>query len=110
MSQKVGEAQVAASAAEKSAQDAKNAVASVDEKLAQFYKKDEVDGFVTMLRGEIAAVDGLANFNVQYDNDTRTLTFLNGAEEITKIKLNTDPSAEWVACITALWTIKSALL
>ena len=97
MSQKVGEAQVAASAAEKSAQDAKNAVASVDEKLAQFYKKDEVDGFVTMLRGEIAAVDGLANFNVQYDNDTRTLTFLNGAEEITKIKLNTDPSAEWVS-------------
>lgn len=97
MSQKVGEAQVAASAAEKSAQDAKNAVASVDEKLAQFYKKDEVDGFVTMLRGEIAAVDGLANFDVQYDNDTRTLTFLNGAEEITKIKLNTDPSAEWVS-------------
>lgn len=97
MSQKVGEAQVAASAAEKSAQDAKNAVASVDEKLAQFYKKDEVDGFVTMLRGEIAAVDGLANFNVQYDNDTRTLTFLNGADEITKIKLNTDPSAEWVS-------------
>lgn len=97
MSQKVGEAQVAASAAEKSAQDAKNAVASVDEKLSQFYKKDEVDGFVTMLRGEIAAVDGLANFNVKYDNDTRTLTFMNGADEITKITLNTDPSAEWVS-------------
>lgn len=97
MSQKVGEAQVAADQAKQSAQDAKDAVASVDEKLSQFYKKDEVDGFVTMLRGEIADVDGLANFNVQYDNDTRTLTFLNGAVEITKIQLNTDPSAEWVS-------------
>jgi hypothetical protein len=97
MSQKVGEAQTAANQAKQSAQDAKDAVASVDEKLSQFYKKDEVDGFVTMLRGEIAAVDGLANFNVKYDNDTRTLTFMNGADEITKITLNTDPSAEWVS-------------
>lgn len=96
MNQKVGEAQSAAAEAKQSANDAKNAVASVDKKLAQYYKKTEVDGFVEMLRDEINAVDGLANFDVKYTPETQIIQFMNGEQEISRITLSTDPSVDWV--------------
>ena len=96
MSQKVGEAQVAADQAKQAAQDAKDAVAGVDEKLANFYNKTEVDGFITLLREDLAKVDGLANFAVEYDPETQVIKFKNGDKDLTSITLTTDPSASWV--------------
>ena len=97
MTQKVGEAQAAAAKAEESVKAAQDAVASVDEKLAQYYNKEEVDGFVTLLKKDIADVDSLANFNVRYDAETQTIQFLNGSDILNSIVLSTDPSTEWVA-------------
>ena len=96
MSQKVGEAQTAATQAAQSAQEAQAVVDGLADTLASYYTKEEVDGFVTLLRGDIAKVDGLAKFDVQYDAETQTIKFLNGEKIIKTITLNTDPSADWV--------------
>lgn len=96
MSQKVGEAQTAADKAAASAQEAKAVVDGLADTLANYYTKEEVDGFTTLLRGEIAKVDGLAKFDVQYSAETQTIKFLNGDKVIKTITLNTDPSADWV--------------
>lgn len=96
MSQKVGEAQTAAQEAAASATEAKNTVASIDAKLANFYTKSQVDGFVQLLKDDIAAVDGLSKFDVQYDSTAQTLKFLNDKKVIKTITLSTDPSAAWV--------------
>ena len=96
MSQKVGEAQTAAAKAAASAQEAKAVVDGLADTLANYYTKEEVDGFTALLRGEIAKVDGLAKFDVQYSAETQTIKFLNGDKVIKTITLNTDPSADWV--------------
>lgn len=96
MSQKVGEAQTAATQAAQSAQEAQAVVDGLADTLANYYTKEEVDGFVTLLQGDIAKVDGLAKFDVQYDAKTQTIKFLNGEKVIKTITLNTDPSADWV--------------
>lgn len=96
MSQKVGEAQTAATQAAQSAQEAQAVVDGLADTLANYYTKEEVDGFVTLLRDDIAKVDGLAKFDVQYDAETQTIKFLNGEKVIKTITLNTDPSADWV--------------
>ena len=96
MSQKVGEAQTAATQAAQSAKEAKAVVDGLADTLAGYYTKDEVDGFVTLLQDDISKVDGLAKFDVQYSADTQTIKFLNGEKEIKSIILNTDPSADWV--------------
>ena len=96
MSQKVGEAQTAATQAAQSAQEAQAVVDGLADTLANYYTKEEVDGFVTLLRDDIAKVDGLAKFDVQYDAETQTIKFLNGEKIIKTITLNTDPSADWV--------------
>lgn len=96
MSQKVGEAQTAATQAAQSAQEAQAVVNGLADTLANYYTKEEVDGFVTLLRDDIAKVDGLAKFDVQYDAETQTIKFLNGEKVIKTITLNTDPSADWV--------------
>lgn len=96
MSQKVGEAQTAATQAAQSAQEAQAVVDGLADTLASYYTKEEVDGFVTLLRDDIAKVDGLAKFDVQYDAETQTIKFLNGEKVIKTITLNTDPSADWV--------------
>lgn len=75
MSQKVGEAQTAAAKAAASAQAAKAVVDGLADTLANYYTKEEVDGFTTLLRGEIAKVDGLAKFDVQYSAETQTIKF-----------------------------------
>ena len=96
MNQKIGEAQIAANQAAQSAQEVKNVLAGIDDKLAEFYTKSEVDGFVELLKGQIADVSGLANFDVKYTPDTQVIQFMNGENEITRITLVTDPSADWV--------------
>lgn len=96
MSQKVGEAQTAAANAARSAQEAQDVVNGLSDTLANYYTKEEVDGFTTLLREEIAKVDGLAKFDVQYDAETQTIKFLNGEKVIKTITLNTDPSVDWV--------------
>lgn len=96
MSQKVGEAQTAATLAAQSAKDAQAVVDGLADTLANYYTKEEVNGFITLLQGDIAKVDGLAKFDVQYDTETQTIKFLNGDKLIKTITLNTDPSAEWV--------------
>ena len=96
MSQKVGEAQTAATQAAQSAQEARAVVDGLADTLANYYTKEEVDGFVTLLRDDITKVDGLAKFDVQYNAETQTIKFLNGDKIIKTITLNTDPSAEWV--------------
>lgn len=96
MSQKVGEAQTAAAQAAQSASEAKAVVDGLADTLANYYTKDEVDGFVDLLEDDISKVDGLAKFNVQYDTDAQTIKFLNGETVIKTITLNTDPSADWV--------------
>lgn len=96
MSQKVGEAQTAATLAAQSAKDAQAVVDGLADTLANYYTKEEVNGFITLLQGDIAKVDGLAKFDVQYDAETQTIKFLNGDKLIKTITLNTDPSAEWV--------------
>ena len=96
MNQKVGLAQTAAASAQQAVLDAQSAVSSVDEKLAQYYNKTEVDGFVSLLKEEISEVDGLTNFSVRYDAETQTLQFLNGTTILNTIVLSTDPSDTWV--------------
>lgn len=96
MSQKVGEAQIAATLAAQSAKDAQAVVDGLADTLANYYTKEEVNGFITLLQSDIAKVDGLAKFDVQYDTETQTIKFLNGDKLIKTITLNTDPSAEWV--------------
>ena len=108
MDEKVSEATRQAQAAAQSASDAQAAVANVDEKIssaaagikqelqtdldANYAKKTDVDD----LKDKIDSIDGLADFTVKYDADTKELTFLNGETVIQKVTINTDPSAEWV--------------
>lgn len=96
MSQKVGEAQTAASNAAQSAQEAQAVVNGLSDTLASYYTKEEVDGFVKLIQDDISKVDGLAKFDIQYNAETQTIKFLNGEKVIKTITLNTDPSAEWV--------------
>lgn len=96
MSQKVGEAQTAASNAAQSAQEAQAVVNGLSDTLASYYTKEEVDGFVKLIQDDISKVDGLAKFDIQYNAETQTIKFLNGEKVIKTITLNTDPGAEWV--------------
>lgn len=69
--------------------------------LLSYYTKEEVDRLLknidlTDVYNKINNIDGLAKFNVEYNSDTRTMTFYNGETKIKAIILNTDPSAEWV--------------
>lgn len=85
--------------------------AAVDEKvttaLSNYYTKTEIDEIVTNIdisdqldeiRQELNNMDGLANFNVEYDGTT--MTFYNGETVIKSISINSDPSAEWTSNYT----------
>ena len=84
---------------------------AVDEKvstaLSDFYTKEEVDNIVSNIdisdqldeiKNDIANIDGLANFNVEYDGSV--MTFYNGETVIKAIEINSDPSAEWTSAYT----------
>lgn len=74
--------------------------------LTAYYTSAQVDEIAAGLsndikevQAEIASMDGLANFNVEYDGST--MTFYNGETVMKEIKINSDPSAEWTAAYTA---------
>lgn len=107
MNEKLSQAQSAAEAAEQSAEKAKQAVANVDDKItnaakgikseiqsdldANYAKKTELNALADKVNG----LDGLANFDVIYNADTKDMTFKNGETEIKKITLDTTPTTEW---------------
>lgn len=107
MNEKLSQAQSAAEAAEQSAEKAKQAVANVDDKInnaangikseiqsdldTNYAKKTEVNA----LADKVNSLDGLANFDVTYNADTKDMTFKNGETEIKKITLDTTPTTEW---------------
>ena len=85
--------------------------AVVDERianaLANHYTKDEVDTLfenfdisdqLDEVKQLIENIDGLANFNVEYDGST--MTFYNGETVIKSIAINSDPSDEWINAYT----------
>lgn len=120
VTEKVGEAQNAANEAKASAQDAQNSAnelrdtvnnakteltTTLNERittyLISYYTKAEVDDLLkdidlSDVYTKIDSIDGLAKFNVEYVQDTRTLTFYNGDTVIKSFTMNTDPTAEWV--------------
>ena len=85
---------------------------TIDEKVASalggYYTKEEVDDIVNNIdiseqldevRKEIANIDGLANFDVEYNGSV--MTFYNGETVIKEIEINSDPSIEWTTSYTA---------
>jgi len=120
VTEEVGKAQTAANEAKEAAKEAKASAdkskdvinsakkelsTTLDTRIASYllsyYTKAEVDNLLknidlTDVYNKINSIDGLAKFNVQYNSDTRTMSFYNGDKKIKDIVLNTDPSAEWV--------------
>ena len=73
--------------------------------LSAYYTKTQVDGIVSNINGDIAKVksdiaglDGLANFDVQYDGSK--MTFYNGKIVMREIEITSDPTEEWTASYT----------
>lgn len=120
VTEKVGEAQTAASQAQLYARDAANSASSagqvvtnakseltqsvnstITDKLKSYYTSAQVDELLknvdlTDVYEKIDAIDGLAKFKVEYDSAKNILTFYNDTTVIKAIQLNSDPSAEWV--------------
>lgn len=78
---------------------------TVTDTLSTYYNKEEVDQLIENIDvsdqlqdvyKKIDSIDGLAKFNVEYTESTSTLSFYNGEEKIKDIKINTNPTAEWV--------------
>lgn len=74
--------------------------------LSDYYTSEQINTITTGLndnineiKAEIASMDGLANFNVEYDGST--MTFYNGEAVMKEIKINSDPSVDWTAAYTA---------
>jgi len=81
---------------------------AVTEALSNYYTEDEVDTLIANIdisdqlnevKQQIESIDGLANFDVQYDGSI--MTFYNGQTVIKEIEINSDPSAEWTSVYTA---------
>ena len=120
VTEEVGKAQTASNEAKEAAKEAKASAdksqdvinsakkelsTTLDTRIASYllsyYTKEEVDRLLknidlTDVYNKINNIDGLAKFNVEYNSDTRTMSFYNGDKKIKDIVLNTDPSAEWV--------------
>lgn len=80
--------------------------ASIENKIAtelnNYYTKPQIDEFLsnidfTEIEEKIDSIDGLANFDVNYDENTQIITFMNGETEIKTVPLNMTPSLEWTA-------------
>lgn len=87
-------------------QDAVNT--KVEDALSSYYTQDEVDEIVRNidisdqledLQNQIDNMDGLANFDVQYDG--KNMVFYNGDAVMKEIEINSNPSAEWTAAYTS---------
>lgn len=131
----VSEAQTYCESARQSANQAKDAASTVDEKisnvsaeitkqvktdladtLAQYYTKKEVDTIIANMdftdilnevQEKIDAIDGLASFNSTYDSATGLITFYNGEEVMSQHTLMTNPTAEWTSAFKT--TIKGEI-
>lgn len=108
MNEKIAQASDSAAKAAASAKEAQDAVASVDNKItnaasgikeelqadldANYTKKSDF----TALKTAVENIDGPANFDVQFNNDTKVMKFTNGDKEIKSVTIDTNPSTEWV--------------
>lgn len=121
VTEKVGEAQTAAAQAKASATSASNSASqakttvstakteltntvntTINNKLKNYYTSAQVDKLLenidlTDVYERIDSIDGLANFKVAYDSDSRVLSFYNGNTLMKSVTLNSDPSAAWVS-------------
>lgn len=75
--------------------------------LTDYYTASEVDEIVSNIdisdqldevKEQINNIDGLANFDVEYDGTT--MIFYNGETVIKEITINSDPSTEWTSSYT----------
>ena len=80
--------------------------AKVSAVLIDYYTANEVDqikeglsGEILDLQNQLENLDGLTNFNVEYDG--KTMTFYNGETVMKTIEINSDPSAEWTTAYDA---------
>lgn len=80
----------------------------VTEALASYYTKSEVDDIVNNIdisdqlnevKHQIADIDGLAKFDVQYDGSK--MTFYNGETVMKEIAITSNPTEEWTNNYTA---------
>ena len=80
----------------------------VTEALASYYTKSEVDDIVNNIdisdqlnevKQQIADIDGLAKFDVQYDGSK--MTFYNGETVMKEIAITSNPTEEWTNNYTA---------
>lgn len=125
MDAKIGEAQILANQAAESASqaqttaeqlsakidsfetDVENTVSeAVASELENYYTKTQVDQLFTdfdisdQLQGiqdQLDNMDGLANFNVDYESEGQILKFYNGEDIIQEINLDMTPKAAWVS-------------
>lgn len=76
--------------------------------MGNYYTKPEVDELINNIdisdqldevKQQIAGLDGLAKFNVEYDGSV--MTFYNGEAIIKRIEINSDPTEEWTSEYTA---------
>ena len=85
-----------------------NVIASMEEELAKYYTKEEVDAKVEQaieemdfsevleeVQTKIDAIDGLSAFNSTYDAETGVISFYNGETLMTSHTLMTNPTDEW---------------
>lgn len=70
-------------------------IPQVDELIQNIDISDQLDE----VKQQIENLDGLANFNVEYDG--KFMTFYNGTTVMKEIPINSDPSDEWVTEYTA---------
>lgn len=88
------------------------ATETINEKVAaamdNYHTKEEIEILLDNIdiseqldevRNQIENLDGLANFNVDYDGTV--MTFYNGASVMNEIEINSDPTDEWTAEYTA---------
>lgn len=102
MDSKIGTAMGYANQAAASAAEAKEAVEgvtdAVDAKIntAKQELADSIEQTKTELENRISGIDGLANFNAEYDEESEQLKFYNGETEIDAVSLSANPTVEWV--------------
>lgn len=75
--------------------------AEVDQKFADFDISNQLTGLqgeIDVVKGQIAGLDGLAKFDVEYGGSK--MTFYNGDTVMKEIEINSDPSASWTASYT----------
>lgn len=74
----------------------RNEITTLDEKIQGQISTIQTD--IDDVKAQIDSLDGLANFNVEYDGTT--MTFYNGETVMKEIPINSDPSLEWTTSYT----------